>query len=214
MAQIEAVIFDADGTILDTRELISQAFKHILTEHGYEVPPYEAFIPFGGRPTHETYERFAPQHDSRLLADMHKAFQMERMDLFSAYEGFEDLMESLKARAIKIGICTNRRGNVIDLLRHLDAHHHFDAIVHADMMENLKPHPEGILKACAMMRVSPSGSVMVGDTDADMGAGKAAGCALTIGVTHGIGTREILEQHGADHIINHLDDILPLLSGV
>ena len=209
---LEAVIFDADGTILDTRELARQSIEHVLTSHGYAMPSILELRKYGGRPAHETYGRFAPKHDSNELVTKHRAFQAERFDLFEAYEGLHDLLRALKAGGLKIGMCTNRATNVLDLLDHVGIKDEFDAIMHADLMQNVKPHPEGILKLCENLGVEPSRSVMVGDTEADVGAGKAAGCAFTIAVTHGIGTRELLESEGADYVVDHLNDILPLVT--
>ena len=209
---LEAVIFDADGTILDTRELMYEAVKHTLTSHGYEMPRWEEIVDFGGRPANETYAHFAPHHDSQLLSDKHRDFQLEHLDLLSAYEGIDDLIEPLKKLGLKIGICTNRRKNVIDLINHLDIHHHFDGVVHADLINNYKPHPEGLFMICKKLGVEPSRSVMVGDTEADIGAGKAAGCAFTVGITHGIRTRDVLTEAGTDYIVDHLNDILPLVT--
>ena len=209
--KIEAVIFDADGTILDTRELVFQAYEHVFSEHGYDMPPLAELARFGGRPTEETYAHFAIRHDNIALRDKHRAFQEAHLDLFAAYEGFSELMAALKHAGIKIGICTNRARNTILLLERLGIREHFDAIVHADLVKEVKPHPEGLLKLFDQLGVAPERTVMVGDTDADIGAGKAAGCGFTIGITHGLGTREILEEAGADAIVGHLNDILPLV---
>ena len=209
---IEAVIFEADGTILYTRELFAQAMEYVMQTHGYRMPTRRELSTMGGKPSEETYKRFAPHHrDHRELVDMHRIYQLEHLDLFDAYEGLHDLLSTLKSAGIKIGVCTNRAVNVLDLLDHVNIKDEFDAIMHADLMDNLKPHPEGILKLCKSMGVSARRTVMVGDTEADIGAGKAAGCALTIGLTHGVGTREMLEEAGADHIVGHLSDILPLV---
>ena len=211
MKQLEAVIFDADGTILNTHELIFESFKHILTTHGYPAPDLKTLAPFGGRPTTETYAHFAPEHDEKLLSEQHTQFQMEHLDLFKAYEGFEALMTGLKDAGLKIGICTNRKKNVLDLLKRIDIHHHFDGIVHADMMRAHKPDPDGIFLICKELGVDPAHAVMIGDNEADIGAGKAAGCAFTIGITHGTRSKEELEKFGADYIAEHLNDILPII---
>lgn len=209
---IKAVIFDADGTILDTRELVYQAIQHVLTTHGIDMPPAEELAKFGGRPADETYQHFAPDHDSETLTKKHRAFQTERLDLFDAYEGLHDLLSALTKAGLKLGICTNRATNVIDLLDHIGIKEQFDAVIHADLVDQLKPHPEGLLTLASQLAVSIETCVMVGDTDADIGAGKAAGTAFTIGLTHGLGTREMLQEAGADYIVDHLDDILPLVT--
>ena len=209
---LKAVLFDADGTILDTRELIYESYRTILTAHGYEMPTREDLARFGGRPAEETYGHFAKHHDASELYEKHRMFQMEHLDLFKAYEGFDELVGGLKAAGLKVGICTNRATNVLDLLEHVGIKHHFDKIMHADLMDQVKPHPEGIIKVCAELGVDPSAAVMVGDNEADIGAGKAAGCALTIGITHGTRDGEYLKQVGADYIVDHFRDIVPLVT--
>ena len=69
----------------------------------------------------------------------------------------------------------------------------------------------GLHDVLTLLNVKPGDSVMVGDTTSDIAAGKAAGCAQTIAITHGLGTRESLEKSGADHIVTSLPDILPLI---
>ena len=209
---IEAVIFDADGTILDTRELIYQSYRHVLKVHGYEVPDREAvFEEVRGNPADITYGKFASKHDPKQLVDIHRAFQAEHHDLWSAYEGLHDLIQAIRDAGLKIGICTSRGQGVVSMLKHIGVHDSFGAIVHADMVVNHKPHPEPLLKVLNELNVEPAATVMVGDTDADVGAGKAAGVAFTIGLTHGIGTREMLKEAGADYIIGHLNEVVPLL---
>lgn len=212
MKQPQAVIFDADGTILDTRELIYQSYRHVLSLHGYDVPERETvFEEIRGNPAEITYGKFATKHDPDTLVALHRTFQAEHLDLWSAYEGLHDLIQAIKHAGIKIGMCTSRGRNVMPMLEHIGVKDFFGAIVHADMVGNHKPHPEPLLKVLSELKVEPSASVMVGDTDADIGVGRAAGVAFTIGMSHGVGTREMLEEAGADYIVDHLNDILPLL---
>ena len=76
---------------------------------------------------------------------------------------------------------------------------------------NHKPHPEGVLKVLELLDVSPAHAVMVGDTIVDIKAGKNAGCAMTIGVTHGFGTRTQLQEAGATHVVDALEEMISLL---
>ena len=211
-SDVQAVIFDADGTILDTRELIFQAYEHVLSLHGYGKPDREEFTGLGGVPAEKTYERFAKDHDAKELTLIHRAFQNEHLDLGAAYEGLHDLLSKLQAADLKIGVCTSRGSNVLPLLESAGVKHYCASIVHFEMVTNAKPHPEGLLKICDEITVSPSRVVMVGDTEEDIGAGKAAGVAFTIGITHGFGSRAVLEGAGADHIVDHLSEILPLVT--
>ena len=212
MSDIKAVIFDADGTILDTRELIYQSYTHVLTRHGYEVPDRKTmFEEVRGNRAEDTYGKLATRHDPVALVEIHKQFQAERLDLWAAYEGLHDLIQAMKDAGLKLGICTSRGALVEEMLEHINVKHAFGSIVHADMVAQHKPHPEPLLKVLRELRVTPEAAVMVGDTDADIGAGKAVGVAFTIGMTHGVGTRALLEKTGADHLVDHLDGVLPLI---
>ncbi len=207
----EAVIFDADGTLLDSRELVFQAYEHLLAQHGYRPPDRNELAKSMGKTTNEVYSMFAPEHDDETLTSLHREFQKQQLDLFDAYEGLHDLLDALKDGGLQMGICTSRGSNVIPLLEKARIQEYFGAIVHAEMVSKHKPDPEGLFKACEGLNVSPSAVVMVGDTDADIEAGKAAGVAFTIGITHGFGTREHLREAGADYIVDHLSDIVPIV---
>ena len=210
-SKTEAVIFDADGTVLDTRELAYAAYEHVLSTHGYAMPHKDDMARFGGRPSHEFYAHFAARHDRHDLHGKHKQFQEEHLDLFAAYEGLDGLVAELKKRGLRVGLCTNRSANIGVLLEHLGIKEHFDAVVHAEHVSNWKPHPEGLLKICEQLGVQPEHAAMIGDTESDIDAAKAAGFALAIGVTHGVRSREFLEKIGADYVVDHLNDILPLV---
>ncbi len=210
---IRAVIFDADGTILDTRELIFQAYEHVLSQHGYDVPSRESFFDeVRGNAADVTYRKRAVHHDPDELVKIHRLFQAEHVDLWSAYEGLHELLATIQNAGIKLGMCTSRGSGVIPMLEQADVKNFFGSIVHADMVQNHKPHPEPLLRVLAELDVAPQYAVMVGDTDADIGAGKAVGVFFTIGITHGVGSRKILKETGADYIVDHLGEILPLIT--
>lgn len=212
MGDIRAAIFDADGTIFDTRELIFEAYEHVLTSHGYAAPTRDRiYEEMRGNPAEITYAKLAAGHAMEELMAPHRAFQAAHADLWSAYEGLRDLLEALRSAGIKMGICTSRGASVVAMLEDAGVSGFFESVVHADLVENLKPHPQPVLKVLGELGIEPPRAVMIGDTDADIGSGKAAGVAATIGLTHGIGTRKMLEDAGADYIIDHLSAILPLV---
>src|SRR3989344_6085084 len=209
---IKAIVFDVDGTLLDTREFIIAAFEHSLRGNGHVVPTRQRIVEAAtGRTLDECYPLLAPNGDAILLRDMHREFQMKRFDLVTAYAGLHDVLTVLRERGLLLGICSARGVTVHSTLEHVQALAYFDAIVDSSDVQKHKPHPEGVLKILMLLNVKPGDSVMVGDTTSDIAAGKAAGCAQTIAITHGLGTRESLEKSGADHIVTSLPDILPLI---
>ena len=209
---IQAVIFDADGTILDTREFIIQAFEHSLDTHGHPVPSRSHMMAtVAGIMLDDCYVRLAPDGDVIALCDTHRSFQQDRYDLIVAYEGLDDVIAILRKDGIKLGICSSRGKTLKPSLNHMKIGHHFDVVIDAHDVKRHKPHPEPVLKTLELLGVAPGHAVMVGDTPADIGAAHAAGLALAIGVTHGFGTREMFEAANADRIIDSLRELPALV---
>ena len=118
--KIEAVIFDADGTILDTREVILRSFEHSLAVHGHVVPPRDHIQKHTGPALVECYTSLVPSGDHEKLSETHKSFQKGMFHLVERYESVCDVFQTLKDAGIKIGVCTNRSAHVVDLLKDND----------------------------------------------------------------------------------------------
>ena len=110
-----------------------------------------------------------------------------------------------------IAVCTNRDTSAHILFEHIGVQDDIDMFVTKNDVQKPKPDPEGVHKILAAFNFSPDQAAMVGDTEADIGASKNAGLACTIGVTHGFGTEEWLRENGADHIVGHLSEIVPII---
>ena len=208
---VEAAVFDVDGMLLDTREFILQAYEHTLETHGYPVPDRAAISQHMGRSLETCYLALVPDGKIEVLCDTHHEFQAGKMDLILGYEGLHDMLDTLRNANIALGAFSSRGSNLIPSLQNAGIAEYFGAIVHADDVVEHKPHPEGLLKILDTLAVSPTKAAMLGDAAVDIEAGKAAGVALTVGITHGFGTRETLERAQPDHIVNSLKEIPPLL---
>lgn len=209
--RIQAVIFDSDGTMLDTREIIFQGYEHTLRTYGYPVPPRSELATYMGHTMLDCYRIFAPGADIAVLSQEHHDFQERSYHLVSAYDGLLAVMQTLIDRGIRIGVCSSRGRNLASLLKYAGAHDFCEVIISRDDVANHKPHPEGVLKALATLGVNPAEAIMVGDMPFDIEAGKAAGVAFTVGITHGFSTREVLENAGADHVVDSLKDVVALV---
>ncbi len=213
MAKIDAVIFDADGTLLDTREFIFVALERTLGDHGHIVPSRDEFTKYMGAHLADMYAALAPDGDVAKLVEHHRELHSgELLYLVAAYEGLHELLSHIREQGMKLGICTNRGAGARDLLRQIGVLKDFDVVVTADDVKNHKPDPEGLLQALENIGVAAARAVMVGDTTADVGAGKNAGVAFTIGLTHGFTSAETLREAGADYIADHLSEIPDILA--
>lgn len=209
--RIKAVIFDVDGTLLDTREFIFQAYEDTLNKHGHDVPDRQLISKYIGLSLQDCYKAFAPEGDIKILCDDHHEFQLNKLHLIQPYAGLSETLNSMKRSGLKLGLYSSRKGTLIPSLEHAGIADYFQAIVQGDEVDNHKPHPEGVVKAADGLSVGYGEAVMIGDTIYDIQAGKAANVALTIGITHGFGTRADLISSNPDHIVESLAEIQNLL---
>lgn len=208
----QAVIFDVDGTLLDTRDFITDAFKHALAAQGHPTHDLrERLAAVGGMPLEDCYVALAPDGDIVALIDSHREFQYRGFDLILAYDGLNELLDTLRGRGVLVGACSSRGKNLKPSLEHLSVLHHFDMVVDATDVSKHKPHPEGLLKILHTFEIEPAHAAMIGDSPQDILAGKAANVGMTIAITHGFGTRETLSAARPDHIVDSLHEVLPLL---
>ena len=205
----EAVVFDLDGTLLDTLPSVYQCF-------GDAVKPF-----LGKRPSNkEIQDRFGPA-DHRIVADwvgpehaqeaveiLYKAYD-SALDTMLVFPGIQALLEALQERGIPLGLFTGRgRASTDWLLKERVLGGFFQATVSGDEVSSPKPSPEGLLQVLDQLGVSPGNAVYVGDSILDF---RAAAQAPTdfIGVTWGTQVTRALEDAGA-----RLVHDLPALGGV
>ncbi|MEK7509566.1 MAG: HAD-IA family hydrolase [Patescibacteria group bacterium] len=209
MTAVSAIIFDVDGTMLDTREFILQSFEHALSKHGFRISNFrERFAKIVGLPLADCYAALAPVSNVHALCDTHREFQKQRFDLVAAYDGLIEVLSSLQKRGMKLGACSTRASELRSSLKHADVLHYFDAVIDGSEVTNHKPHPESVFKILEQLDIHPSQAVMVGDTPVDIHAGKAAKVAFTVGITHGFATEEQLDESGADKVVHSLRELL------
>lgn len=213
MRKIDAVIFDGDGTLFDTREYVFSAFEHVFKTHGLSVPSRSRIAKEIGKSLPECYRGLAVNANSDFLCETHHAYQLNNTQLINSYEGVTDVLKTLREHGMKIGLFTSRYRRTLDsVLKQLDMETEFDAVVVADDLKKHKPDPEGVYMTCEALGVSPQRAVVIGDAAHDIESGKKAGVLLTIGITHWFGTKESLANAGADHIVDRISDVIPLLT--
>lgn len=211
MGAIKAVLLDVDGTLLNTREFVFQAFEHTFRAHKLPKKRREEINLVMGRPLEECYQELAPSTDPQHLCETHKLFQDRNLQLSSPFPNTRKTLISLKKGGLKIAAVTNRsRRSSKKTLKTADLFDYINVIVAAEDVKNHKPSPEPLLKALGILEIDPKEAVMVGDTIMDIVAGKNAGVKETIGVTYGFGGRKIVESN-PDFIVNDIAQVIPIL---
>jgi HAD superfamily hydrolase (TIGR01509 family) len=203
---INTILFDADGTLIDSETFIVAAFQHSLQTHNQ--PMIDELKKKLGPSLEEIYKIFAPDiNDHTEIMSTHRAFQRERkdmLDLVITYPMALELLTDLNDH--KLGIVTNRSTSIAPTLEHLDLSEHFDIVVDGTVVNEMKPSPIGILHALEVLNRTPDEAVMIGDTIYDIQAGKAAG-VTTIAITHGTGDEPDLLAEKPDYLIHSLHEV-------
>lgn len=213
MTQIKAVIFDFDGTLVDTGEWVLRSYEHTLAYNNLPARSRQEIASHVGKRLEECYALLAPGTDISSLLDTHRAFQKNNLHLVKLFSHSSEVLSELAAKH-QLALFTSR-WNVVPTLEALGININlFGAIVDAEMVEKGKPDPEGIYTILKTLDVLPSEAVMVGDAGVDIIAAKSAGLAATVGITHGFGTRQELEHVKTDYIIDSLDKLTDVINAI
>ncbi|MFC2008406.1 HAD family hydrolase [Chloroflexota bacterium] len=221
MRKIKGVIFDLDGTLIDTLEVYIKAFNRGIERFGLEPISREKLDTFLNQALAletiliEIFPATFQDNEARsqCLAEIVDAYlELQESDV-SLRPGGMEVLSQLKETGVKIGIVTGRTtsGETKWLeLRRLGIDRFIDCMVTgADAPR--KPAPDGIIKCAQQLGLSPAECITVGDSQADIITGKAAG-TITVAIAGGVATEEALRQEKPDYIISNLAQLPSLLS--
>lgn len=214
MASLRGVVFDVDGTMFDTASLIYDAYCHIAELYGYDQPTRNDVAREMGRPIPEILATLFPGADIAAMIETNAKFVMKRASVVAAFEGLEHTLKELDGRGLTLGVLTSSDKRIETLLQQYGIANMFASIVHAELVTNHKPHPEGLELAAAQMGIDTTELVMVGDMPHDISVAKNAGALASVGVTHGFSTRDVLTEAGADYVIDSLPELIEVIDAV
>jgi len=207
----QAVVFDLDGTVVDSVELIIVSFQHAIREVLSREVSREEAVAWVGRPLREQMELFSPEHADELL-DAYREFNHREHDrMLTLYDGILHLLEGLRTAGVRVGLVTSKSRYTTQMAFDLTGiESYFDATICADEAPGNKPSPEPILTCLERLGVGAAESAYVGDSPSDIQAALAAGVAA-VGVTWGVFAADKLEAEKPDllvHTIPELEEIL------
>lgn len=175
-----AVLFDLDGTLLDTAPDLAGALNALLLEHALETLPLRqvrAKVSHGGTAVLRLgFPAAAEEAIGGLLERLLHLYHARIAQETRPFAGIPELLERLETGAVPWGVVTNKAGWLTNpLLAAMQLHQRAAAIVCGDTLNVRKPNPEPLLHAAALMGVTPSQCIYVGDAERDMVAARAAG---------------------------------------
>lgn len=214
----KAVLFDLDGTLINSLHDIADSMNRVLVKKGYQAHDYDAYRYFVGRGLYNLVVRSLPEAEktekniTNLYQELLRDYEVNLLQKTVLYRGIPDLLDALTEKGIRLTILSNKADNftkkiAAELLKNWP----FDVVLGSGDDIPRKPHPGGALKICDALGLHPSDFLYIGDTNVDMETALAAGM-YPVGVTWGFRTKKELLESGAATIIDKPIELLELLA--
>ncbi len=205
---IKTMLFDLDGTIIDTNELIIRSFIEALSGYVPEDFGREHIIPSMGNPLTDQMKLFSGLEDVSELVAAYREVNLRLHDEYvKPFEHVVEVIAKLHEQGIQIGVVTTKMRLTTERgLRYVGLADYVDAVVTIDDVTNPKPHAEPVNQAVSLLGADPASTVMVGDSVVDIQSAIAAG-VMSVGVAWSLKGEHVLKAAGAHHIIYDMRDL-------
>lgn len=207
---IRTILFDLDGTLIDTNELINLSFYHTFQKFGYQFT-HDEILAFNGPPLVETFQNIDLAQSEAMITTYREHNLVHHDDYVKAFPNVKETLKVLKNKDISLGIVTTKmRDTAIRGLEVTGIEAYFDAIVGLDDVSNAKPHPESVLNAMKVLHADPETTLMVGDNWHDIKAGHNAG-VKTAAVAWSLKGEEFLQGYEPTYMLYDMFDLLEII---
>jgi pyrophosphatase PpaX len=209
VARFPVVLFDLDGTVIDSGGIILASMRHATREVLGRDYPDEVLMETVGGPGLEAQMRALDPERVDELVTVYRAHNEPLHEELVCCSGMEEVLERLHGEGRRLGVVTAKRRATVELaFEHVPLGHLFDAVVGGDETTRHKPDPAPLLLAAERLGARPDETVYVGDSPFDVRAAKAAGMA-SVAVTWGrIHDRSRLEREEPDAIVDTAEELL------
>ena len=209
--KITTLLFDLDGTLINTNELIIASFLHTLNHYYPNQYTREDVYEFIGPSLLETFSGLDLERAEEMIEHYREHNHKHHDLLVQEYEGVYETIQALKERNYKVGIVTTKMRKAVErgLIKGRLASF-FDVVVTLDDVNKPKPDPEPIELALKLIGSTAEETIMVGDNSHDILGGKNAG-TKTAGVAWALRGRDYLEQFGPDYMLDNMRDLLAIV---
>jgi len=206
------VLFDLDGTVVDSGAIILASMRHAAREVlGIEPPDEELMAAVGGPGLEAQMRALAPDRVEELVT-VYRAHNEPLHDELVCCDGIDDVLVRLRDEGRRLGIVTAKRRVTVELaFASVPLGHLFEVVVGGDETQRHKPHPEPLLLAAKRMGADPDECAYVGDSPFDVRSAKAAGMHAVAVTWGGIHSREKLEGEEPDAIVATAEELLLVL---
>jgi len=213
VAAVECVLFDLDGTLIDTLELIRESMRYCTATVLGKALPDEVLMHNVGIPLREQMREFSEQHAEELLRVYREHNARVHDAMVREYPGVEPALEALSARGLQLGVVTSKSGPVAQRgLDRFSLGRFFEVVVSCDDVPVHKPDPYPLVHAAGLLGVEAQRCAYVGDSPHDMSAAVAAGC-VSVAALWGVSARERVLEPGPDYAAASMAEVSLIFDG-
>lgn len=212
-SEITTLLFDLDGTLVNTNELIIASFTDTLNYYYPGKYTREDILPFMGPRLDETFRSIDSDRMDEMIAHYRKHNMEHHDSLVTSFDGVYETIESLAQSNYRLAVVTTKKRDIAEKglkLTNLDKF--FEVVITLEDAAKTKPDPEPLFKALNFFNSNPEDAIMVGDNHHDILGGKNAG-TLTAGVAWSLKGKEYLETFKPDYMLNRMSDLIDILEG-
>ena len=216
--KIKAVLFDLDGTLMNTLEDLTDSTNYILEKHNFPKRTIKEIRSFVGNGIKKLMERAVPQNtDEKIINECYEEmltyYKENSLIKTAPYVGTKEIVEKLHQEGFKIAIITNKAQNSADIIAEKFFGKSVDLVIGDDKKMPLKPDPAGIEKALEYFKISKDEAVYVGDSEVDLQTG-TNGNLKTILVLWGFRDRDFLEEKGGKVFAETVEELENLIKTI
>tara|TARA_B100002052_G_scaffold250271_1_gene237844 strand:- start:317 stop:1006 length:690 start_codon:yes stop_codon:yes gene_type:complete len=224
MSQKLTILFDLDGTLIDTAPDLMNAHNHVMKKFGYETKTVAEMKKLVGKGAASLIGRsiwgqakkeFGQINDQNIKNEMVKEF----IDFYSKnisiesklIKGIKKFLNWSKKNNISMGVCTNKQENLaVDLLKQIKIYDYFEYVAGSNTFDYCKPDPRHLTNVIEIMQGDVKKSIMIGDSETDADAAKNAGIPFIL-LEDGYTEKKVSEIHH-DHLIKNFDNIEEIIN--
>ena len=215
------LVFDLDGTLVDTAPDLIASTNHVLDHLGLPHVDAQTLRPFVGHGAKHMIEKAIGAAGEDLTPAEHEDLLRLYLDFYGdhiadgsrPFDGVVPLLERMQRQGVRMAVCTNKMEGMSRLLLDaLDLTRYFHAIAGRDTLSAAKPHPDALLGTISLAGGDRSRAVMIGDSGVDIATAKAAGVPV-IGVSFGYTETHVADFH-PDAVIDHYRELEPAIASI
>lgn len=205
--KIETVLFDFDGTLVNSNELISRTHLAVLDKIFPGKYTMETVSAFNGPSLNEVYGKLVPHKEKELVAEYRRINMQLHDEMIHLFDQVKDECLRLKQAGVRLAIVSTKREEMIHRgLRVLDMEGIFEVVIGSDSYTYYKPNPEPVYRALAELNAPHKQAIMVGDNSHDIEAAKNAGIP-SVWVSWSQKTFAEIEKYRPDHIVHTMSEL-------